>query len=355
MDETSGTGASTRIRTLDVAPGRRSARMRASRATTRWFVAALLLVPLLAADPRGIRPCAPHRRVAARARGKPVDPAPACRRTHSGQGRAGTDALRVRKLLAADDRAAKTSPSREQRGCGARRASRPGGSAVPRRRARAGGDGPRRPVRSRRRAGARRDDLARLTMPRAPRGRRASGRACGPAAPDDPTVLYWAADITARQRSIELLERYLARASANEDRIASRRHGARCACCGTGRSPRVGTAGASRAPRATPRPAVGSDERADARLHRRGAPGSAQADAPPAGQRQPGTVRARAHRPQEPFAPLAETTSFGGGGDRRHATSRGILPELDLGGLRFADPCARRRRTSWSRPAATTA
>jgi tetratricopeptide (TPR) repeat protein len=40
------------------------------------------------------------------------------------------------------------------------------------------------------------------------------------------------------------------------------------------------------------------------------------------------------------FEPVAEETTFGGGGDKRHASSRGLFPFFDVGGLSFSNALA---------------
>jgi len=54
----------------------------------------------------------------------------------------------------------------------------------------------------------------------------------------------------------------------------------------------------------------------------------------------PGLFLTRRIARKHGFEPLSETTTFGGGGDRRHRSTRGILSRFELGSLAFVDALA---------------
>ncbi len=155
-------------------------------------------------------------------------------------------------------------------------------------------------------------------------------------APEDRWVLYWAADgVPSRARSVELLEGYLARSQGDDpDRIESARSALVFQRALGDRKVWV----------PVERPA-----RLELRLMPYGTGGVVrgrviQADL---GGRKPirflldtgstGVFLVERIARKLGFAPLATETRFGGGGDERHRTRRGILPSFGIGGLRYGN------------------
>ena len=162
------------------------------------------------------------------------------------------------------------------------------------------------------------------------------------AAPDDRRVLYWAADLAGnRARAIELLERYLTRSEGDfPERIESAR--------GAVRSMRA--LGQRRVWVTETRP-----ERVDVplmpiwnesgrilayvvtvRLGDRQKPVRLMLDT---GEH--GLVLVERIARKRGFEAIAETTIFGGGGNRRHKTRRGLFSTFAMGSLRFSDALAK--------------
>ncbi|HKQ62593.1 MAG TPA: aspartyl protease family protein, partial [Candidatus Polarisedimenticolaceae bacterium] len=159
------------------------------------------------------------------------------------------------------------------------------------------------------------------------------------AAPDDRDVVYWASELVAtRARAIELLERYLelsrgdraeridgARGTLNEFRVL----GDRAVWTWAERPERVELPltllwdpPTARRLGYVVQARAGMGDKPVPLLLDTGSPGL--------------TVLERVAR-KRGFVELAEKTAFGGGGEGRHATRRGVFPQFALGGLRFTD------------------
>ena len=157
-------------------------------------------------------------------------------------------------------------------------------------------------------------------------------------APEDREVLYWAATATdSRTRTVDLLERYLERSEGDDP---ERIEGAR----GTLR--RYRALGEQPVWVVVERP-----ERFELPLVPiSSTPGTLRGyrvDVAAGGRRKPIRLLLDTGSPglflterialKSGFRSLAEEVSFGGGGDRRHASTSGLLPSLDFGDLKFTD------------------
>jgi hypothetical protein len=159
-------------------------------------------------------------------------------------------------------------------------------------------------------------------------------------APDDAEVLYWAAGAaTTVSDAVHLLERYRERAAddaGQTDRLEA-------------------VAGTLRLYAALGERRVWIEEQRPARVELplralSSGPGRLdgyvlEATAGPRGKRlrllldtgSPGLFLVHRAARKRGFEPLAEETAFGGGGDRRHPSTRGLLSSLAFGELRFRD------------------
>lgn len=164
------------------------------------------------------------------------------------------------------------------------------------------------------------------------------------AGPEDPEVLYWAADLVpGRERVAELFRRYLAVAGGQpEERV---------------RAARAALETFEKLVETDARPwtPVARPDRVEVPLRAvwtglRAVDGYTVEVDLDAGDRKPVTLLldTGAHglfvlqriAKKRGFVPLAEAELVGGGGDRRHDVRRGLFPTFDLGGLRFADALA---------------
>jgi hypothetical protein len=163
------------------------------------------------------------------------------------------------------------------------------------------------------------------------------------AAPDDRDVLYWCSEFTAtRAEAVVRLEGYLRRLAEGDDadRIAAARSGIEVLRTLGERSVWVSVTRPEKAEIPLTRiwdPATGTVQGFVIRvgLGEKRKPVPLLLDTG-----SPGLFVIRRAARKRGFDSLAEQTQFGGGGDRRHVTSRGLFPSATIGDLRFADALA---------------
>jgi tetratricopeptide (TPR) repeat protein len=162
------------------------------------------------------------------------------------------------------------------------------------------------------------------------------------AAPEDRDVLYWASGSTrTRAEAIERLERYLERSAGDDpDRIEAVRSGVRVLEALGDRTVWVPEARPERATVPLARiwdPTTGTTQGFVLRVHL----GEHEKPVPlllDSGS--PGLFVIRRAARKRDFGELAEQSQFGGGGDRKHRTTRGLFPSAAIGDLRFRDALA---------------
>lgn len=162
------------------------------------------------------------------------------------------------------------------------------------------------------------------------------------AAPDDRDILYWASgEVDRRARGIELLERYFALSEGDDpERIESaqgslrlyRALGERTIWRTEARPERV----------ELPLRALGGTVPGEVigyvvkvRLGTKPKPVPLLLDSG-----SPGLMLIERATRKRGFEPLAETASFGGGGEGRHENRRGLFETIDIGGLRYSNVLA---------------
>ncbi len=154
--------------------------------------------------------------------------------------------------------------------------------------------------------------------------------------PGDRRVAFWASTAAASgARARELLEAYLARSEGDDiDRVRAAQDSLRFLRALSGRAVWIPVATPERI--AIPLRAMGSGGRVRGYVLEvdlgKGKPVRLLLDTGSSGVFLLARVAER-----HGFAPLAESTTFGGGGDQRHETRRGILPRFSVGGLVFKD------------------
>lgn len=162
------------------------------------------------------------------------------------------------------------------------------------------------------------------------------------AAPDDREVLYWAAGSTAtRAESVRRLERYLELSEGDDpDRIEAAKGSIEVLRALGEQAVWVPASRPERVELPLTRlwdPATGAVNGFVVRV-RVGEKGKSVPMLLDSGS--PGFYVIRRVARKRGFVPLAQRTSFGGGGDRAHRMTRGTFAAVDIGGLRFTNALA---------------